>query len=271
MQRVIDAFQEGIDGDVAEACARVIASGNPFYGRFPREIMLASVKRVFEAILQDLRSDEPKAVSALMGAIGTQRSAQGAKISHILYGMEYGFQVVTDRFAERFRDDAEARLFWEMARSRFSYAGAAALADAFLAAREDIMRSQAEEIFELSARVLPLSRGVLLLPLVGRIDGARAERIMEVLLAAVGEHGAKVVLLDVTGLPIVDEIVAPHLLRAASAVRLLGATPALVGVRPSLAQSMVAGGVDLGGLVTLAQLEDGLHFAQGLLGRSGRR
>jgi rsbT co-antagonist protein RsbR len=270
MQRVIDAFQEGIDAYVAESCERVIASGNPFYSRFPKELMVASVKRVYLAIAQDLRTVDGKAVSTLMGAIGSQRSAQGAKISQILYGMEHGFQVVTDRFGELFRDDPEARLYWEAARSRLSYAGAAALADAFLGAREDLMRAQAEEIFELSARVLPLARGVLLLPLVGRIDGARAERIMEVLLEAVGEHAAEVVLLDVTGLPVVDEVVAPHLLRAASAVRLLGATPALVGVRPGLARSMVAGGVDLGGLVTLARLEDGLHFALGQQRRSPR-
>ncbi|MRG93198.1 STAS domain-containing protein [Polyangium spumosum] len=267
MQRVIDAFRAGLDGYVAESCERVIASGNPFYSRFPRELLFASVKRVYEAILEDLSTVDGKAVVTLMTTIGSQRSAQGARISQILQGMEHGFQVVTDHFAESFRDDPEARLHWEVARSRLGHAGAAALSDAFLAAREDAMRAQAEEIFELSARVLPLARGVLLMPLVGRLDGARAELVMEILLAAVGEHAAKVVLLDVTGLPVVDEVVAPYLVRTATAVRLLGATPALVGVRPSLARTMVAGGVDLGGLVTLARLEDGLSYAMGLLGR----
>ncbi|MDI3291142.1 STAS domain-containing protein [Polyangium sp. 15x6] len=271
MQRVIDAFREGLDAYVAEGCDRALAEGNLFYRRFSHELLRASVTRVFEAVLNDLEAGAPETVAALLGAIGAQRSAQGAKISDMLRGFEMGFQVVTERFAERFHDDPEARLFWEMARSRFSYAGAAALADAFLEAREAITQAQAEEIFELSARVLPLARGVLLLPLVGRIDGARAERVMEVLLAAVAEHGAKVVLLDVTGLPVVDEVVAPHLVRAASAARLLGATPALVGVRPNLARTMVEGGVDLGALVTLARLEDGLHWALGLLGRSQGR
>ncbi|MDI1449673.1 STAS domain-containing protein [Polyangium sp. 6x1] len=271
MQRVIDAFQEEIDANAVEACERALAAGSPFYSRLSRELLLASVKRVFQAVANDLATGAPEAVVALMGAIGSQRSAQGAKISDILRGLETGFQVVTDRFAERFRDDPEARLFWEMARSRLSYAGAAALSDAFLVAREAITQAQAEEIFELSARVLPLSRRVLLLPLVGRIDGARAERILEVLLAAVSERGAKVVLIDVTGLPVVDEVVASHLVQAASAVRLLGAVPALVGVRPNLARTMAVGGVDLGGLATLARLEDGLHWALGLLGRSQGR
>ncbi|MDC3960220.1 STAS domain-containing protein [Polyangium jinanense] len=271
MQRVIDAFREGLDAYVAEACDRALAERNPFYSRLSRELLCVSVTRVFEAVLEDLEAGTPRTLTALLGAVGAQRSAQGAKISDMLRGFEVGFEVLTERFAERFRDDPEARLFWEMARSRFSYAGAAALADAFLEAREAITQAQAEEIFELSARVLPLARGVLLLPLVGRIDGARAECILEVLLAAVSEHGAKVVLLDVTGLPVVDEVVAPHLVRTASAVRLLGATPALVGVRPNLARTMVAGGVDLGGLVTLARLEDGLHWALGLLGRSQGR
>ncbi|MDC0743325.1 STAS domain-containing protein [Polyangium mundeleinium] len=271
MQRVIDAFQEGIDTNVAEACERALAAGSPFYSRLTREQLLASVRRVFQAVAHDLATGVPEAVVALMGAVGSLRSSQGAKVSDMLRGLETGFQVVTERFGERFRDDPEARLFWEMARSRLSYAGAAALADAFLEARELITQAQAEEIFELSARVLPLARGVLLLPLVGRIDGARTERILEVLLAAVSAHGARVVLIDVTGLPAVDEGVASHLVRAASAVRLLGAAPALVGVGPNLARTIVAGGIDLGGLVTLARLEDGLHWALGLLGRSQGR
>jgi anti-anti-sigma regulatory factor len=267
MQRVIDAFREGIDAGVVESCRRVIVSGNAFYNRMPSAVMHAGVRRVFEAIVQDMVEGAPRIVLAVLHVIGGQRGSEGAQITDILLGMDHGFQTISEYMAERFSDDLEARLYWEIWRGKLSYLGAVACADAFLKLREQRLTAQAAEIAELSARVLPLSRGVLLMPLVGRIDAVRAEQIIDVLLAAVTEQAAKVVLLDATGLPVVDDEVAPYIVRAASAVRLLGATAALVGVRSSLARAMVAGGVDLGGIVTLARLEDGLHYATKLLAR----
>jgi rsbT co-antagonist protein RsbR len=261
MQRVIDAFKSWTDEEVARVCQKVIASGNQFYGRMPREAMHAGVGRVFSAIARDMTDGTPSAVVAVMRAIGSQRSSEGAQITEILRGMEIGYEGISERMAAHFHDDFEARLYWEQWRSKLSYGGAVACADAFLSQREQRVKAQAEEIMELSARVLPLSQGVLLLPLVGRIDAQRAERIMNVLLGAVQEQGAQVVLFDVTALPTVDDEVAPYIVQAAAAVRLLGATAALVGVRPSLARTIVAGGIDLGGIVTLARLEDGLRFA----------
>ena len=265
MQRVIDAFRAGIDEGVAESCRRVVASGNPFYNRMPLAAMHAGVGRVFEAILQDMIEGAPRAVLAVLHTIGAQRSTEGAQITDILSGMDYGYQTISEYIAKHFGDDVEARLYWETWRSRLSYGGAVVCADAFLGLREQRLKAQAEEIIELSARVLPLSRGVLLMPLVGHIDAVRAERMMDVLLAAVTEQGAKVVLLDATALPAVDDEVAPHIVRAASAVRLLGATVALVGIRSSLARSLAVGSADLGGIVTLARLEDGLRYATKLM------
>lgn len=267
MERVVDAFREGLEAAVAESCRRVIDSGNPFYNRVSRENMHAGVRRVFQAILHDMIEGAPRDVLAVLRAIGAQRSDDGAQIKDLLTGMLHGYETMTEYMARKFPEDFEARLYWESWRSKLSYSGAIVCSDAFLALREQQLKAQGEEIIELSARVLPLSRGVLLMPLVGRIDGPRAERITDVLLAAVSEQAARVVLLDVTALPTVDADVASHIVRAAAAVRLLGATAALVGVRPSLARTIVAGGVDLGGIVTLARLEDGLRYATKWIGR----
>lgn len=131
-------------------------------------------------------------------------------------------------------------------------------------------------IAELSTPVLPLLPGVLLLPLVSSVDELRMGRITDALLHEVSRRSAKVVLLDVTGVPVVDTRVAGELLRLARAVRLLGATVIIVGIRPEIAQTMVSLGLDLSELMPRATLAEGLVVAIGmvgqrLVGRTGRR
>jgi len=113
---------------------------------------------------------------------------------------------------------------------------------------------------ELSSPVLPVLDGVLVMPLIGVIDSARASFVMQTLLQAIEVHRAHSVLIDVTGVPLIDTMVAAALLNAASAVRLLGAEPMLVGIRPELAQTLVGLGIDLSQLITHANLQSGLTY-----------
>ncbi|UQA58300.1 STAS domain-containing protein [Polyangium aurulentum] len=268
MQRVIDVFQARIEYYAGESSSRVLASNNAYYARLPPEMVRAAVSRVFAAVAQDLVSGTVRAFPALLGAIGGQRADHGARVSDILSGMAFGFELVTEDFGVQFAGDLEARLFWETTRSRLSYAGAMALADTFLEAREAMVRAQGEEIFRLSAPILPLYGGILLLPLVGRIDAERAGRITLALLEGIVTHAAEVALIDVTGLSNLDAAVADHLLGAARAARLVGATPAFVGVSPAMATALVGSGSELSGFETLSDLEDGLHYALGRLGKT---
>ncbi|MGB9724522.1 MAG: GAF domain-containing protein [Chloroflexia bacterium] len=123
-------------------------------------------------------------------------------------------------------------------------------------------------IQELATPVVPLQEGVLLMPLVGSIDSARGRQILERLMGEVERERAQVVLVDITGVPVVDTAVAQMLLQAVQAVRLLGGETVLVGIRPEVAQTLVGLGVDLRGIVTRASLREGLAYA---LGRVGRR
>jgi anti-anti-sigma regulatory factor len=122
-------------------------------------------------------------------------------------------------------------------------------------------RRMQETILELSAPLLPLLPGVLVLPLVGAIDTLRAGRMLEAELEAITVHRATVVLVDITGVPIVDTSVALQLIRAADAAKLLGCQTVLVGVRPEIAQTLVGLGLDLRGIATRATLADGLETA----------
>lgn len=130
-----------------------------------------------------------------------------------------------------------------------------------LAIQQRIIEAQREALRELGAPIIPLAEQTLAVPLIGLLSQERAEQVTEVVLNAVREHSAKVVLLDVTGVPSVDTSAADALVKAASAVRLLGAQMVLTGVRPQVAQTLVGLGVDLQTFVIKADLQSGIEFA----------
>lgn len=114
---------------------------------------------------------------------------------------------------------------------------------------------------ELSAPLIPVFEGITIMPLVGTIDTERAKQIMENLLHGVVKHRSEVVLIDITGVPVVDTMVAHHIIQAAEAVRLVGSTCMLVGIRPEIAQTIVNLGINLNTLTTKNTLKKGIEAA----------
>ncbi|WP_299643711.1 DICT sensory domain-containing protein [uncultured Chloroflexus sp.] len=127
-------------------------------------------------------------------------------------------------------------------------------------------RTLEETIAQLGVPVIPLLKGVLLLPLIGSIDSQRAQRIMEQLLTGIAEQAADVAIIDITGVPIVDTAVTNYLLQAIRAARLLGAQIILTGIHASVAQTMVNLGIDLADVTTKNNLREGIEAALGVLG-----
>jgi len=128
--------------------------------------------------------------------------------------------------------------------------------------REEVIRMQAAMLEELSTPLIPLSHRVVIMPLVGTVDAKRAEQVLAVLSQGVVARGARTAIIDITGVPTVDTHVASVLVRAAQAVRLLGAEVVLTGIRPKVAKSLVELGVDLAGLVTRSNLQAGIAYAR---------
>jgi rsbT co-antagonist protein RsbR len=120
---------------------------------------------------------------------------------------------------------------------------------------------------EISTPVLPLAPGVLALPLIGNIDARRSAQMSEIALTSVQRYGARVMLIDITGVQLLELSSAASLLRIARSVRLLGCRVVLVGVRPEIAQSLVGIGADLSELTTRGSLADGLAVALAMVGR----
>ncbi|MEU6388077.1 STAS domain-containing protein [Streptomyces sp. NPDC046939] len=127
--------------------------------------------------------------------------------------------------------------------------------------REEIISSQAEQLLELSTPVVKLWEGVVGVPLVGTLDSARTQVVMEKLLQALVDSNSTQAIIDITGVPTVDTQVAQHLLKTVVAARMMGATCTISGVRPQIAQTLVALGVEFGDIPTKATLADALRFA----------
>ena len=132
--------------------------------------------------------------------------------------------------------------------------------------REQVINRQQQELLELSTPVVKLWDGILALPMIGTLDSARTQVVMESLLQKIVETESQIAIIDITGVPTVDTLVAQHLLKTVTALRLMGADCIISGVRPQIAQTIVHLGVDLQGVTTKANLADALALA---LKRSG--
>jgi rsbT co-antagonist protein RsbR len=127
--------------------------------------------------------------------------------------------------------------------------------------QEQIIEAQQAALRELSTPIIPITDGVIAMPLIGSIDSNRAQQVLEALLTGVAEQGARAAILDITGVQVVDTQVANALLRAAQAVKLLGAHVIITGIRPEVAQTLVGLGLDLSAITTLATLQSGIAWA----------
>jgi len=131
----------------------------------------------------------------------------------------------------------------------------------FQKSREAVIKRQQEELLELSTPVVKLWDGILALPMIGTLDSQRTQVVMESLLQRIVDTGSEIAIIDITGVPTVDTLVAQHLLKTVTAIRLMGADCIISGIRPQIAQTIVHLGLDLQGVSTKANLADALKLA----------
>lgn len=190
-----------------------------------------------------------------------------------LYVGAYGFylRAVLRRMQEAYRHQPEEvlPLFVSLLKVVFLDMGLAI--ETYLAQRERTIRLQQEAIRELSTPVLPLRERLLLLPLIGAIDTQRAQQLTVQLLHSIRTYRARVVVMDITGVPAVDSAVANHFIQTVQAARLMGAAVIVSGLSPEVAHTLVRIGVDLSMVHTVGTLQDGIEAAERLLGYSVRK
>ncbi|MBA3470692.1 MAG: STAS domain-containing protein [Herpetosiphonaceae bacterium] len=183
---------------------------------------------------------------ALAGGTGLAELIGGA--SRFIGGVIEGFSVAEATEIHRQREEMERAFMASAAQQR---------------EQEHLLRSA---INELSVPIIPVYNGILVLPLIGSIDSHRANQITEGLLDAISSYQGKIIIIDITGVPLIDTATANHLLLAARAAELLGSQVILVGIGPEIAQTIVHSGISLGKMITLANLQAGISYALGYQG-----
>jgi rsbT co-antagonist protein RsbR len=137
--------------------------------------------------------------------------------------------------------------------------------ETFIKGREEVILRQTDEITEISTPVIRVWDGILALPIIGTLDSARTQVVMENLLQEIVSSGSTIAILDISGVPAVDSLVAQHLIKTVAATRLMGAECIISGIRPEIAQTVVHLGIDLSSIVTKASLASALKYAFSLL------
>ncbi|MGZ5243756.1 MAG: STAS domain-containing protein [Bacteroidia bacterium] len=137
--------------------------------------------------------------------------------------------------------------------------------ETFIKTRERVIIRQTDEIAEVSTPVIRVWHGVVALPIIGTLDSARTQVVMENLLQSIVDTESTIAILDISGVPAVDSLVAQHLMKTVSATRLMGAECIISGIRPEIAQTIVHLGIDLSAIITKATLQSALAYAFGIL------
>ncbi|MDQ7988540.1 MAG: STAS domain-containing protein [Candidatus Dactylopiibacterium sp.] len=232
--------------------------------------------QAFGAVLRsgdpaDQRSPEWAAVKKQLEAISASRAAQGStsgETSAFVLALKSAlFGALTPKVG------GDPAVLLELVTSLTAQVDAMAqwTADAYQRSREDIITRQQHELLELSTPVVKLWDGVLAAPMIGTLDSSRTQLVMEALLQRIVETEASIAIIDITGVPTVDTLVAQHLLKTVTAIRLMGADCIISGIRPQIAQTIVHLGIDLQSVTSKATLADALGLAMKRLGYTFRK
>jgi rsbT co-antagonist protein RsbR len=206
----------------------------------------------------DLEAESAAELRGLLGDLSATRARQGFSANETAVSV-FALKDAVLAILE-IGDSADAATLRDyVAFSSFVDQAALHTFDSFVRVREELIADQAEQLLELSTPVVKLWEGVVAVPLVGTLDSARAQVVMERLLQTLVDTGSPYAIIDITGVPAVDTQVAQHVLKTVVAARLMGAECIISGIRPQIAQTIVALGIEFGDIATKASLADALR------------
>jgi rsbT co-antagonist protein RsbR len=230
--------------------------------RSQSEELIEELMHVLSAeVLENVHTESLDPVIEVLSGISITRARQGfspRETGQFVYGLK---EALVQTLADKIQDDPVA-LYKETLRvNRLMDSLAITSFETFIKGREEVILRQTDEIAEISTPVIRVWNGILALPIIGTLDSARTQVVMESLLQEIVNTGSEIAILDISGVPAVDSLVAQHLLKTVSATRLMGAECIISGIRPEIAQTIVHLGIDLSGIVTKSSLASALSFA----------
>lgn len=270
LQRMAAAWREQSDASIERMTDTIVARVGGTYAATPREQLMAATNQLTQAWQAALDGGDSTPIRVFAEQIGRRRSADHIAMNDILRVVDIVREQVWDALERAYADgdwNIEVvalieRWLHEMRSSVMgSYGETLLAAEQRLAEREQALAAQNQIIQELSTPIVPIHAGVLVLPLVGTIDSRRATQIMESVLEQIVAQQAEVIIIDITGVPVVDTGVANYIMQMMRAIKLLGATSVLVGIGNEIAQTLVQLGIDLSSIAIRANLRDGITYA----------
>jgi len=228
------------------------------------ELLNSLINSFSERNLDEPRSRDFDAVHDILSGISVSRAKQGfspRETSVYVHGLkEAMLSVISEKSKDReslYSDIMRiSRIFDNLSVSTF---------ESFIKGREEVILRQTDEITEISTPVIRVWDGILALPIIGTLDSSRTQVVMENLLQEIVETGSVIAILDISGVPAVDSLVAQHLIKTVGATRLMGAECIISGIRPEIAQTVVHLGIDLSNIITKATLASALKTAFSML------
>ena len=227
-----------------------------------RSVVAALAAVAASGRLEDIRASGFEAVRDQLGRMAASRGRTGAdpdRIADEVAGLrEPATELLRAEFADPYDPEAQ-----ECVLALTVLLGTLRLVvmETMVSAGEELIARQREQLLEAATPVIKLWEGTVAVPLIGTLDSARSQVVMESLLDAIVAERARYAILDITGVPTVDSLVAQHLMKTVAAARLMGAECIVSGIRPAIAQTIVHLGIDLGTVLTRASLEDALAYA----------
>ncbi|MFA4870782.1 MAG: STAS domain-containing protein [Pedobacter sp.] len=224
------------------------------------ELISSLVNNLTSNDMEDLDGDNWNPVIEILGGIAITRARQGFSPRE------------TGRFVFSLKDALLSILQKEISDPKVLFEESSKISrvmdnlsiitfETFIKGREEVILRQTDEIAEISTPVIRVWDGILALPIIGTLDSSRTQIVMENLLQEIVETGSSIAILDISGVPAVDSLVAQHLIKTVSATRLMGAECIISGIRPEIAQTVVHLGIDLSNIITKASLATALAYA----------
>jgi len=224
------------------------------------ELISALTAAINERNIDNAESSDFDMVLEILGGISISRARQGfspKETGLFVMSLKEGLFQILQQEVKDAKDLYDLTIRLGRLIDHFSIA----TFETFIKGREEVILRQTDEMTEISTPVIRVWDGILALPIIGTLDSARTQVVMESLLTEIVETGSSVAILDISGVPTVDSLVAQHLLKTVSATRLMGAECIISGIRPEIAQTIVHLGIDLSQIITKASLASALQYA----------